>query len=161
MFPDTPHQVERQILYQDHPLNEFLEVAKVGDDIYSIATISLVPELTHQAEELMGDLQQAVIERPDIDEKVAFRRESIYRSSRSGLNPLPVGDYFLAFKLRNGNNQLMRVRWILRRAQDGVTRIYQVSMLRTHFEWTTDANEIFSILSQEGVDLFFDGFHPS
>ena len=161
LFPDKPHQVERQIFYQKYQLNEFLEATRVGDDIYSIATISLVPGLADQAEQLASYLLQAVIQNTNIYEKALIRRESIYRLSGSRADHFPVSDYFVAFKLRNGDNQLMRVRWIIRRGQDGITRIYQVTLLRSHTEWITDSSRIFFILSQEGVELFFDGFHPS
>jgi len=160
LFPAKPEQIERQIEYRGYQLHEELDAVKVGNDIYSIATIVLVPQLIDQLPELIDQLKQSVLQRSEVQQRVLYNQESFNQLSGFGKNKLPVSDYFIAFQLINGSNQLMRVRWLFRQEPDGRARVYQISLLRSQVKEADLSSKIVDILSSEEVEPFFEGFRP-
>ena len=154
LFPGKPEKLERQLPYQNQELKQSLEAIKIDEDIYSISTIKLPANTAGDASKIISDLQSNLVDRAKAAGGSVAVEEVVYQTTAH--QKLMSKDYFITFKANEKIQQMMRVRWITRIAENGDAWIYQISVLHTN-PHSEDAKKF---LSNEGYETFFNEFHP-
>ena len=154
LFPGKPEKIERQIAYQNQELKQSLEAIKIDDDIYSISTIKLPANSAGEASKIISDLQSNLVARAKASGGSVLVDEAVYQTIAH--QKIASKDYFITFKSTKKLQQMMRVRWIARIAENGDVWIYQISVLQTN----PHSDDAKISLSNEGYETFFNEFHP-
>lgn len=161
LFPAKPQHLERQINYLGTNFNQALEVVKVADNIYSITTIQVPPNLISSAMGLIAQLKQAIFSQALLDITQPTAVEGFYQLANSPIR-IPTEDYFLLMKPIDGVNRVMRVRWITRNTPGLGLQIYQQSLLMPFPKNSDSINSValLSRLDDDNASPFFADFHP-
>ena len=154
LFPGKPDKLERLVPYQDQELKQTLEAVKIDDDIYSISSINISAQQAALAPKIIDQLQSNLLDRAKASGGTVLENDVFYQTSNH--QRLATRDYFIAFNANGKVQQLMRVRWITRSAENGSMWVYQVSVLHAN----TDTGEVKVLLSKEEYENFFNEFHP-
>ena len=154
LFPGKPEKIERQIPYQNQELKQSLEAIKIDDDIYSISAIKLPASSAGEASKTISDLQMNLLDRAKASGGVVNVEDTVYQTASH--QKLASKDYFIAFKANDQVRQMMRVRWIIRTAENGDVWIYQISVLHAN----SNSDNVKTLLSKEEYETFFNEFHP-
>jgi hypothetical protein len=154
LFPGKPDKLERLVPYQDQELKQALEAVKIDDDIYSISSINISAQQAALAPKIIDQLQSNLLDRAKASGGTVLENDVFYQTSNH--QRLATRDYFITFNVNGKTQQLMRVRWIARPAENGSMWVYQVSVLHAN----TETGEVKALLSKEGYENFFNEFHP-
>jgi len=154
LFPGKPEKLERQLPYQNQELKQSLEAIKIDDDIYSISTIKLPANTAGEASKIVSQLQGNLLDRA----KASGGNFSVEDTTYQTLDHQKFAskDYFIAFKANEKIQQMMRVRWITRSAENGAAWIYQISVLHAN----PNSDDAKTLLSKEEYETFFNEFYP-
>jgi hypothetical protein len=154
LFPGKPDKLERKISFQDQEFKQTLEAIKVDETIYSVSTIQVPAIQAALTKEIFTQLKSNLLDRAKASGGELIEEDAIYQTTSR--QRLSTNDHFITLKSNGNAQQQMRVRWIIRQANNGDAWIYQVSVLQLNA--TNDSPK--SLLSQEQYENFFTEFHP-
>jgi len=154
LFPEKPKQAERSLPYAGLELQQTLEVAQIDDAIMSVTTITVPSSINAQADALLQQVQNTILQSANAVQTPPIKRPSSYLIAGPARSK-GLADDFL-FEIQNpSGKRWMRVRWIMRPDGEGGSRIYQQSLLLLA---PANAKVFQSELTAEKWDPFFDEF---
>lgn len=154
LFPEKPKQAERTLPYAGLELQQTLEVAQIDDAIMSVTTITVPSSINTQADALLQQVQNTILQSANAAQTPPIKRPSSYLIAGPARSK-GLADDFL-FEIQNpSGKRWMRVRWIMRPDGEGGSRIYQQSLLLLA---PANAKAFQSELTAEKWDPFFDEF---
>lgn len=154
LFPEKPKQAERSLPYAGLELQQTLEVAQIDDAIMSVTTIRVPSSINAQADALLQQVQNAILQSANAIQTPPIKRPSSYLVAGPNRSKGLADDFLFEIDNPSGK-RWMRVRWIMRPDGDGGSRIYQQSLLILA---PANAKAFQSELTAEKWDPFFDEF---
>lgn len=154
LFPEKPKQAERSLPYAGLELQQTLEVAQIDDAIMSVTTIRVPSSINAQADALLEQVQNTILQSANAIQTPPIKRPSSYLVAGPNRSKGLADDFLFEIDNPSGK-RWMRVRWIMRPDGDGGSRIYQQSLLILA---PANAKAFQSELTAEKWDPFFDEF---
>ena len=154
LFPGKPDKLDRSVSFEGQELKQTLEAVKIEQDIYSISSIQVPADQVRLVKQILDQLQTNLLNRAKDSGGIVLIEDGFYQTASN--QRTPVKDFFLLIKSKGNDQQLMRVRWIMRPSQDGEVWIYQLSLLQTK----VNLDDVKSALAKEEYANFFNEFRP-
>ena len=154
LFPGKPDKLDRSVSFEGQELKQTLEAVKIEQDIYSISSIQVPADQARLVKQILDQLQANLLNRTKDSRGMVLIEDGFYQTASN--QRTPVKDFFLLIKSKGNDQQLMRVRWIMRPSQDGEVWIYQLSLLQTK----VNLDDVKSALAKEEYANFFNEFRP-
>lgn len=154
LFPGKPDKLDRSVSFEGLQLKQTLEAVKIEQDIYSISSIQVPADQVGLVKKILDQLQANLLNRAKESGGIVLIEDSYYQTASN--QRLPTKDFFISIKSKGNDQQLMRVRWIVRPSPDGEVWIYQLSLLQTK----ANLDDVKSALSKEEYANFFNEFRP-
>lgn len=154
LFPGKPDKLDRSVSFEGLQLKQTLEAVKIEQDIYSISSIQVPADQVSLVKKILDQLQANLLNRAKESGGIVLIEDSYYQTASN--QRLPTKDFFISIKSKGNDQQLMRVRWIVRPSPDGEVWIYQLSLLQTK----ANLDDVKSVLSKEEYANFFNEFRP-
>ena len=154
LFPGKPDKLDRSVSFEGQELKQTLEAVKIEQDIYSISSIQVPADQARLVKQILDQLQSNLLNRAKDSGGIVLIEDGFYQTASN--QRTPVKDFFLLIKSKGNDQQLMRVRWIVRPSQEGVVWIYQLSLLQTK----ANLDDVKFALTKEEYANFFNEFRP-
>jgi hypothetical protein len=144
--------IERSINYQQTSLKQTLEFAKVNEDVFAVMTTQIPATISTQVTMVEKMLQNTLLQQVPTTQ-FNLVKDATSRIGSAAQTKQVAQDFYLDLAQ---NKKVMRVRWLIRPAENDSVNLYQISVIRTG-----QSSQLEPLLNQENISIFFDEFRPN